>query len=138
MEEQVGILEHRLAISPSFTLFDHILDDIHVKRTNSSDSKAKTTHSITTSFVTLVEQVNELKQDMIYQQIESYYRMIENYAASIHMEKQKLFRKRSGVDHKIQKMKFAITNAIETRRLHLLKRANYIIEHKKRSNFRKQ
>ena len=138
LERQISVLEHRRtarAVLPSFTLFDRMLDNIETQIAESIGVMDLTaSHSLI--FVDY-EKLSQLKRDIIQQSIESGRAMIVDYATTIHSEKQNFFVKTNADEH-TRRMRIAVLDAIELRRLHMVKRANYLTQQKLLSHFKQQ
>ena len=126
MEEDIAILEHRLTskqLPPATTLLDQLINNIDAMIAESNDDFESTT-SINSSSLQL-KKMDQLKQDIIHHSIITGHQMIENFKKIILDEKQKcLFHKSQ--DESPSDMQRAIVNAIETRQLHMIKRAKYM------------
>jgi len=123
-------MKHRLtsvSLSTSTDLSDRILDDIDRKITTSLDISDQNTSGVHLSIE--VEKLNQLKQDIIHQGIQTSQAMVETYTKTIYDEQENFFHKQNADQH-TSKIENGIVNAIETRRLHMIERGKYITEQK--------
>ena len=82
-----------------------------------------------------LKRMKQLKNDVIHQNIIDGLTMIENFRRTVAIDKKKYFVK-SDVDAPTSESQFAMINAIESRRLHMLERAVYMNQYKLATNFK--
>jgi hypothetical protein len=137
MDEQVAILEHHLnsnQLLPPSNLLDHIINNIKIMLlTQAQDTIEQQNASITTSFDCL-EKLGQYKHDVIQQSVITGRKISDSLAKIVLDEKQKYCRSEN--DAKAQSEWWvAVINAMETRRLHMIERAEYMTKHKLASFF---
>ena len=111
MNEQIIIMEHRLTPKralPASTLLTHMINHID-------------THKI--------GQMEQLKHDIIHQSIITGRQMNESFMKTIGNKKQKYSFNSNDNNDTI------VINAIERRRLHIIKRMEYVINYKLTNGF---
>jgi hypothetical protein len=119
-------LEHRLTskqLSPASALLDHIIVDIDIirrKQHNAIEQAASNNHS---SYQ--FDKMSQFKHDLIHQSIITGRSMGESFVKIVRDKQQKYSFNRNDDESPSQKQVSAI-KAIETRRLRMIKRAEYI------------
>jgi hypothetical protein len=130
VDEQVAILERRLPskqLLPPSTLLDHMINNIDTIASKPNDVVQQSTS--TTSLSHQLEKMKQLKHDIIYQSITTGRKIIESFGKVVLDEKQKYSFNENG-DVSPQENQTAVINAIEIRRLHMIKRVKYMTEQK--------
>ncbi len=117
------LLERRLIarqIKPRVTLFDLTIDEI--------DATEQTTWADW-------EKMEQLKNDIIRRCIATGRGVVETLRETMLLETGKYSVKRD-VDEFVSEWQFAVINAIEIRRLHIIERASYITRFELATNFK--
>ncbi|CAF1532884.1 unnamed protein product [Adineta steineri] len=131
MNEQIAILEHHLIskqpLSAS-TLIDHTINRIEPSLTKSINVMVQddTSANILSS---QSQKVNQLKHDIINQSIITAHQMPENSTHIILDKTHRLLTNKHDDQHSYE-IQITVINAIENRRLHMIKRGNYMLEEK--------
>jgi hypothetical protein len=79
--------------------------------------------------------MNQFKNDIIHQGIITGRQMGENFVKLVHAEQQKCCFNRNDDESQSEKQ-VSVIDAIETRRLHMIKRAKYITQQKLATYFK--
>jgi hypothetical protein len=130
IDEQVAILEHRLMskqVPPASSLLDHKIDDIDIIIRNQQDAIEQDASNNRSSYQ--FDKMNQFKNDIIQQTIIISCQMGENFVKIVRDEQQIHSFNRNDDESQSDKQVSAI-NAIETRRLHMIKWAKYITQQK--------
>ena len=131
IEEEIALLEHRLTSTQSqltSNLIGHMLDDIDAmlnNNLNETNEMSPTNESLQNE----IERLQTLKKDMIQQAVITSRRMADRLNTIVQIEQNKfsLMNRYMASTYEWQKVVF---DTIETRRLHMIERANFIIKHK--------
>ena len=129
-------MEQRLtAISLSATtnLSDRMIDNIDTKINALQYLLSRDASDIYSS--NEFEKLNQLKKDIIHQSIEVGRQMLEPFAHTIEDEQKKFFVNKYSTEQS-NETEIAMVDAIQTRRLHMIQRANYITEQKIFTSFK--
>ncbi|CAF1306853.1 unnamed protein product [Adineta steineri] len=129
INEQVAILEKRLSSKqtpPPSTLLDHMIDDIDKVLSTPNDVIEQ---NVSTNFPNdQLEKMNQLKHDIIQQSIITATNMSKNYLD--------MSLNRNYEESQTTEIQNAVLKAMETRRLHMMKRAQYLLQYKLASYFK--
>jgi hypothetical protein len=130
IQEDIASLEHRLVSTHSHSpsnLIHYMIDDIDSNLENSNESvQTSTNDCLSPDDIT---RLALLKKDIIHQAILTSHRMTENLNTITQAEQNKFSLKNRFIESTSEWQQMVL-NTIETRRKHMIMRANFIIQHK--------
>jgi len=112
-----------ISLSYTINLFDCMSDEVDEKLTKSVgiiDQNASNTY-LSIEF----EKINQLKEDIVHQSVDTRRAMVELFTKIVHDEQNKFFFKKNANEHR-SNMEVTILNAIEIRRSHMIERGKYV------------
>jgi len=112
-----------ISLSSTINLFDCMSDDVDEKLTKSVgiiDQNASNTY-LSIEF----EKINQLKEDIVHQSVDTPRAMVELFTKIVHDEQNKFFFKKNA-DEDRSNMEVAMLNAIEIHRSHMIERGKYV------------
>ena len=130
IEEEIAMLEHRLTSTQSQSasnLLGCMIDDVDTLLSSWNETAEK--YPLTCCLTDEIETIQTLKRDIIHQAISTSYGMAQKLNKMIQLEKNKYTLKNRLLES-TSEWQHMVLNAIELRRLHIIKRANFIIKHK--------
>ncbi|CAF1524217.1 unnamed protein product [Adineta steineri] len=123
VEEDIALLEYRLTstqLQSASNLIENMINDI--------DARLKQSHQ-TAEQINEIKKLQDLKHDIIQQAVFTSRQMANDLTKIIEKEKKKFTLENRFIQSTAQWQKL-VFDAIEIRRQHMIKRANFIIKHK--------
>lgn len=130
IEEEIAMLRNRLTSTQSIgscNLLNCMIDDIDTNIKNLSEPVENSTTRTSSSDTTARMQL--LKNDIVNQAIETCYRIVRDEEQVRNQEKQK-FSLRNRFMESTQEWQQLVYDAIQSRELHMINRAHFIMSHK--------
>ena len=131
IEGDIALLEHRQTSTSSqqsaSNLVSHMIDDIDILLKNSNEIME--TSSIACSLTNEIERLQVLKQGIVHQAVITSRRLAENLNAVVQLEQNK-FSSKNRYMESTSEWQEVVFDAIETRRVHQIKRAKFLLQHK--------